>query len=83
MWRTRVCVLGRPQYTPLSANLVVPAEIYTYTHLHTYEAMQTDPYLCGTLEGEGVLQLLLSYRSKERRTKIWEKSDTNWWCGGR
>lgn len=73
----------RLQYTSLSANLVVPAEIYTYAHLHTYEGMQTEPYLCGTLEGGGVLQLLLSYRSKERWTKIWEKSDTNWRCGGR
>lgn len=83
MCRIRVCMQGRLQYTLLSANLVVPAEIYTYAHLHTYEAMQTDPYLCGTLGGEGVLQVPRSYQSKERWTKIWEKSETNWRCRGR
>lgn len=70
MWHasTCVCVERHIHYTLLSVNLVVPEEMYTCTHLHTYEPMQTDPYLWHTLEGD-VLKLPVSYQSKEWWTK--------------
>lgn len=65
---TCVCVERHIHYTLLSVNLAVPEEMYTCTHLHTYEPMQTDPYLRHTLEGD-VLKLPVSYQGKEWWTK--------------